>query len=158
MGMPSYSVCYSFRQRVRVGARRACDWCTDYGPHDLALSGESGRRTVSWLSDDTLVLTDRQPTPGGRTVTKVSLVHLDPARLSWTSIRLSGPVRYSQFSYRIVAQGRGSSRLEFSGCQLERGRARRSRAQLIRRGRQLRRIDSADWKLLARSMESELNG
>ncbi|MCI4358797.1 MAG: hypothetical protein L3J99_07245 [Thermoplasmata archaeon] len=156
--MPSYSVCYAFRQRFRIGARRAYEWCTEYGPGDLALSGEPGRRTASWLSDDTLVLTDRQPTSGARTVKKVRLVHLDPTRLSWTSIHLSGPVRYSQFSYRIVAQGTGSSQLEFTGCQLERGRARRSRARTSRRAQQLRLNDSAVWKRLARAMERELDG
>jgi hypothetical protein len=153
--VPAFTVRYSFLQHFRVAARVAYAWCTDYRSNDHSLMGEKGQRKISKLSQDALILTDTWLRPGGRSVTKVKLVRLDPKQLSWTSTHIAGPARYSQFLYRIIPEGRGGSRLEFSGAQHERARNRPTRARMNLLARRLQRDDALAWKHIARAMEDE---
>ena len=154
--MPAYTVRYSFEQPFHTSARRAFAWCTDFRTDDHARMGETGRRTISRLTEDTLLLTDVFPGPRGGSVTKVKLVRLDPAGLSWTNTHLSGPARHSQFLYRIVPEGRDRSHLVFSGFQVGRAPRRPTRAQLRALAQRLQREDSLAWRQLARALDSEL--
>ncbi len=153
--MPANSLRFSFRVRLPASADRAFAWATDYGPGDLAIMGEKGRRTVEKLNDDTILLTDTVP-EGGRTVRKVRLVRLLPKERSWTNTHLSGPYRHSQFLYRIVPLGRNRSRLEFTGLHIEHGARRLSPKERARRALEIRRDDQASWTRIVRAMKAEL--
>jgi hypothetical protein len=152
----AFTVRYSFQQRFQVTPRRAFAWCTDYRSDDHALIGAKGRRKISKISDGVLLVTDTWPRPHGGWVTKVKLVRLEPKKLSWVSTHVSGPARHSQFLYRVVPEGRGSSRLEVSGVQIERSRNRPTHAVMNSLSRRLCKEDSEAWKLFARAMEAEL--
>ena len=154
--MVTYNLRYSFRQLFKVSARRAFAWCTDFAPDDLALEGVPGRRKVAWITPDTVVLTDRFPRTTGGSIQKVKLVRLDRKALRWTSTHLSGPAQYSQFWYRIVPEGRGSSWLEFNGFELKHARTPPGPPRIAEEARRLGREDSTAWRHFARAMEREL--
>jgi hypothetical protein len=148
---------YGFTIRLPAPRDRAFRWATDYQAGDLALMGFRARRRVEHLTTNTLLLTDSFDSdpfasrPGGRVV-KVKLVHLWPARWSWTSTHLSGPTRRSQFLYELIPDGRGHSRLRYTGLQVE-----RSSAQTVaQRARQLRREDVGGWRKLSAAMGRDL--
>ena len=151
------NVNYRFSQRFRVSAERAYQWCTDYDPNDLALMQEKGRRKIKWISKNALILVDTAYVGDGRTkkaVSKTKLVRLNPMEKSWTNTHIAGPVKYSQFLYKIVREGKDRSRLDFRGLQLEpREMTREEVAALVRK---VREEDSLAWKHLARAMEEEL--
>ena len=149
--MPS-AVHYHFRQRFEVSARRAYNWCTDYGPRDHALMGqENAERRISRLSDSTVVLTDTFQTKGGL-VEKQKLVQLYPDQLSWTATHLTGPAKYSQFLYQITSAGDEASHLEFTGLFLDYEHENLSKAEEKKLAEQLCREDAWGWKLLAKAM------
>jgi hypothetical protein len=147
---------YAFGQRFRVSARRAYAWCTDYRSDDHDLIGEKGRRRVSRLSKEILLLTDTWPLPRRGYIKKVKLVRLEPKDLAWTSTNLFGPTRYSQFLYRVVPEGRRASRIKISGVQVDRTPGRPTGARTASLTRRLCREDAAAWALFARAMEAEL--
>jgi hypothetical protein len=150
--MPT-SINYGFTQHFRVSADRAFQWCTSYDPGDLDLMHEWGKRKIKQLSEDTFILTDTFSTNGG-SVTKTKLVRINPVEFSWTNTHLNGPIKYSQFLYKITAEGKDRSRLDFVGLQLEpRNMTRKEAAALARR---VRKEDSGAWKYLAKAMEKEL--
>jgi hypothetical protein len=150
--MESFSVHYRFTQHFDFPARAAYRWCTDYDSGDIDLGGERGKRSIRWLNEDVLILTDTYFT-GKVNIVKKRLIKLYPERLWWTNTRISRDGRYSQFLYRVVPE-RGGSRLYFTGSQMFAGRATASgRAALARR---LAREDSALWRNFAKAMAKDL--
>jgi len=146
------SIRYEFSQHFDVPAGEAYKWCTDYDPNDLPLMGEKGTRKIEWISKGAVILRDSVK-KDRKTITKTKLVHLDPLTLTWTNTHVSGPYKYSQFLYRIVPEGKSSSRLEFTGLQLmdvDDNRNARKIASAIRKE------DSGAWKLLAKALEKDL--
>lgn len=154
--MPIVSVQYRFRQPFRVPAQDAFDWCTDFGPSDGPLFSVPTRRTVRWLNDETVILTDTRR-PEGRPRTIDRLVRIRPRSLAWTNTHLTGPYRFSQFWYRVIRDGPRRSHLDFTGLQVETRRRRLSAADVARRSEELRRTDSTEWRTrLAPALEREL--
>jgi hypothetical protein len=147
------SINYSFRQNFRVPARLAYQWCTSFDSSDLRLMKETGTRKIQQLASNTFILKDASTGEDGR-ITKTRLVKLYPSRMSWTSTTIAGRRTYSQFFYRITAEGKSSSRLDFTGLQLE-PRKLTSR-EIIEARRKIRLRVSKGWTHLARAMESEL--
>ena len=145
---------YGFSQSFNVSARKAFEWCTDYGPGDMALMQEqNATREVQYVSDDVILLNDTF-TVEGKTVVKQKLVCLYPERLTWTSTHLTGPNRHSQFLYEIVAQEGGWCCLNFTGLYLDHQIKEEKEAEQL--AEELRKMDSENWKLLAKEMEKEL--
>jgi hypothetical protein len=145
------SVRYYFSQRFNVSAQRAFDWCIDFDPKDHDLMGDANaKRQISHITPDTIILTDVFLSPSGF-IEKQKLVQLYPNRLSWTSTQLTGPNKYSQFLYRITAEGKGFSALNFTGLHLEYDE--KADAKLL--ADKLCKEDAAVWKLLAKAMEEE---
>jgi hypothetical protein len=150
--MKSFSVHYRFSQRFDFPARAAYKWCTDYDPGDIQLGGQRGKRSIQWLIEDALILTDTYFT-GKRKVVKKRLVRLYPERLLWTNTRISAEGRYSQFLYRIVPEP-GGSRLVFTGNQIIAGKASASRRAAL--AKKLAKEDSALWRIFAKEMAKDL--
>ena len=115
--MPTYSLQYRFRQPLRAPARAAYAWCTDYQPGDGKLFPERWERSVRWLSEDAVVLTDTTY-PSGQARRIHRLVRLSPSDLEWTNTHLDGPFRHSQYWYRIVPDDPRSCHLEFRAHRL----------------------------------------
>jgi hypothetical protein len=155
--MPVRSIYYKFTQHFKVPAREAYKWCTDYQPGDLALMGEKGTRKIDWISKDAFILSDtlRTKVNGKRKkVTKTKLVRLNTRALSWTNTHIAGPIRHSQFLYRIVPEGKNASRLEFTGLQIESGKSGGKTASEL--AKKYRAEDSRGWKLLAKALHKDL--
>ncbi len=143
--MPVYSIRYHFRQVLHAPARAAFAWCTDFVSEDEAFYPKGVRRTIRWLSPDTVILTDVRRPPSRRT--RVSrLVRIDPGSMSWTNTHITGPYRHSQFWYRIVADSRERSHLEFEGFRLERHPGPLSAREIARRAEVERCADAALWR------------
>ncbi len=153
--MVASSFGFSFSIRLPASADRAYRWATDYTPGDLALMHESGRRTVETLTPDTVLLTDTV-FQGGRRVRKQRLVRLRPEERSWINTHVAGPLKHSQFLYRITPLGRNASRLDFVGLQVEHGTRALSAAQRARRAKEVRRDDRNAWVHLVRAMRLDL--
>lgn len=148
---------YGFGQSFSVSARRAFEWCTDYGPGDMALMREeNATREVQRISDDTIVLIDTHVSEGKSTV-KQKLVCLYPSRLMWTSTHLTGPNKYSQFLYEITPETDRTCRLTFTGLSLDYSIKRLGEKGVGQLAKGLEKMDSEIWKLLAKEMEKELN-
>lgn len=114
---------------------------------------EDGKRKIERLTDDAIVLSDTLAMDQGE-ITKTKLVRLRPVERTWTSTHLDGPVKYSQFLYKITPEGKNKSRLDFVGLQLEPSDMSKKDAAAL--ARKVRREDSGAWKHLARAMEKEL--
>ena len=152
--MPIRSIKYGFVQHFKVPAIEAYRWCTDYDPGDHSLMGEKGKRKIQWLSKDAVILSDSSRKKNGGAVTKKKIVRLDPSSLSWTSTHIAGPIKYSQFLYRIVPEGRNSSHLEFTGLQLESSETNKQDTRAL--ANKIRKEDSGTWKLLAKELNKDL--
>ena len=152
--MESYPIRYRFSQSFDVPAKAAYQWCTDYRPDDWKRMGKKGTRKIRRLNEDALILTDTVVGESGA-VTKKRLVRLNADRLAWTNTHLAGPNRHSQFWYQIVAEGKGRSRLEFTGLQINYGR-RPSAPRIAEMGKGIKEEDSGMWALLAREMARDL--
>ena len=149
------SIRYRFSQRFSVPARKAYEWCTDFGPKDHALMGdEAAERQITHLTDTTIILTDIFHTGKGK-VEKQKLVQLYPDRLRWISTHLTGPNKYSQFIYEISAEDNGASRLDFTALHLEYEKKLDSE-DIKSLADKLKEEDSKAWKLLAKAMTKEL--
>jgi hypothetical protein len=115
----------------------------------------NAKREILRVSDSTIILTDvyydkKQSTE------KQKLVCLYPNQLTWTSTHLTGPNKYSQFLYQIVPENESTSRLDFTGLQIEYiGKKRLNRKEVELLAAKLRSEDSAVWRLLATEMERE---
>jgi hypothetical protein len=147
---------YGFSQRFRVPAREAYDWCTDYRPDDLALMNENGRRNIERLTQDTLIITEVVKL-GRKTVKKVKLIKLNPAKLEWYNIQLAGPNKHSEFLYQIHSEGSNASRLNFTGLLVVYSKRKLPRSRIRRIASTERGYDSQAWVLLAKAMEKDLN-
>jgi hypothetical protein len=151
------AVHYGFSQSFNVSARKAYEWCTDYGPGDMALMREeNATREVHHISGDVILLNDTY-TIEGKTVVKQKLVCLYSNRLTWTSTHLTGPNRYSQYLYEIVPQNGGQCCLNFTGLYLNHTIKEASEEKEAERlAKDLKKMDSENWKLLAKEMEKDL--
>jgi hypothetical protein len=143
--MPVVSFRYRFDQPLKAPARAAYGWCTDFGSDDGALFSERTLRSVRWLSDDALVMTDTTY-PRGRLQRIRRLVRLDPDQMAWTNTHLDGPYRHSQYWYRILPDGSRDAHLEFRGLRLETTARPLSRSEVERRAEQCRRSDAGEWR------------
>ncbi len=155
--MPQYSIPYGFSQHFDVPAKDAYKWCTSYETEDLVTMGENGKRKIRWLSEDTVILTDAFHGKNGRSITKRKLVRLYHDGLFWTNTHISGPNKYSQFLYQVVPEGRKTSRLDFTGLQIEYG-DKPAQRKITSLAKILVVEDGGAWKLLARAMEKDLLG
>lgn len=153
MSPTASSVTYRFSQRFSVPARDAYEWCTDYEPNDLSLMNEKGQRMIQRITDDTIILTEvvYQNT---KRVRKIKLIKLNPKRLSWYNIQISGPNRYSGFLYEIVPESKRKSKLNFTGLLVVYDTKLTSR-RLRQIANAERRYDSNVWKLLAKAMAKD---
>jgi hypothetical protein len=147
-----YSIRYGFSQSFNFPAETAYKWCTDYDPKDLQRMGETGRRRITRLTEDTIILDDKFDSG----ITKVKLVRLNPESHTWTSTHLSGPIKHSQFLYEIIPEGTHTSHLNFTGLQINYSAKKPGLATVARLAIQLRKEDSHAWKLLAQAMQKEL--
>ncbi len=146
---------YHFSQPLAVPAQAAYAWCTNFTTEDHQLMGnENANREITRLSNDTLILKDILQTNSG-TTEKQKLVHLYPERLTWVSTHITGPNQYSQFIYKITANGDGTSTLEFTALHIERQENLSQTAIEVLKD-ELRSFDSNIWKRLAKAMEQEL--
>jgi hypothetical protein len=155
--MAPYSTRYGFSQRFKVPAGEAYRWATDYQPDDWSLMGKKGKRGIKRLSGNAIILTDRIYGDDGRYVSKRRLVLLYPERRSWTNTHLGGPNKHSQFLYEIIPEGKNSSRLDFTGFQINydaQGEASPEKVESL--AHKLREDDVATWRLLAKAMERDL--
>jgi hypothetical protein len=151
-----YSIRYSFSQRFCNPASEAYKWCTNYTPQDHALMHESAKREILHITEDTILLIDTHY-KNKRSIRKRRLVKLDPDQLSWTSTHLTGPNKYSQFHYEIKPESKNSSRLYFTGVQIEYCKKEKPDDKTIQKlGSKLRKQDSAAWKLLANEMTQDV--
>jgi len=156
--MTTISVRYHFRQPLAAPAPAAYAWCTDFGPADGALFSARTRRTVRWIAEDALVMTDTTY-PGRRPLRIQRLVRLDPEARAWTNTHLDGPYRGSQYWYRVVADGARRSHLEFRGLRLEASARRLSAAEVDRRSAECRRADAGEWRRrLAPALARDVGG
>jgi hypothetical protein len=154
--MSQYSIPYGFRQHFAVPAKEAYKWCTSYDPKDLKLMGEKGIRKIRWLSEDAVILTDIFKV-NGKTIKKEKLVRLYQDKMFWTNTHLSGPIKYSQFTYQITADGSNASHLDFTGLQIQYG-AKVSSEKISELAKKLVIEDGGAWKKLASAMEKDLSG
>lgn len=153
--MPS-AVHYNFTQRFSVDAQRAFEWCTDYDPGDHVLMGEeNAKRKIRRLSTSTVILEDSFQTKEG-VVKKQKLVQIYPDQLFWTATHLTGPVKYSQFLYKITPEGKDASKLDFTGLYLDHGKEILSESERKKLAEQLCKDDAEGWKLLAKAMTKDL--
>ena len=142
---------YHFTQRFPVSAKRAFEWCTSFDPQDPVLMGEEGvERQITHVTEGVIILKDIFHSEKG-VIEKEKLVELYPNQLSWVSTHLAGPNKYSQFLYRISAEGQVSV-LNFTGLHLDYDG--KEDAQLL--VDRLCREDANAWKLLAKAMAKEL--
>jgi len=146
-----------YSQHFKVSPQEAFDWCTDYDPDDQARMGLKGRRRFTRLAEDTFLLDDTVYR-GNRPVRKTKLVKIDAKRMTYYNVHLTGPTRNSLYSYRIVPDGDGESRLDYTGYELTYPSKRPDE-------RQLAKIEEAgaaswhhNWGNLAKAMEKELRG
>jgi hypothetical protein len=116
---------------------------------------EDAERQITQISEATIILTDIFHTSNGR-VAKQKLVQLYPNWLSWISTHLSGPNKYSQFIYKIAAEGDSASRLDFTALHIEHEKENLDDKGIKSLADKLKKEDSAVWKLLAKEMEKEL--
>jgi hypothetical protein len=152
MNQIALAVRYYFSQRFAVPAQRAFDWCTDFDPKDYLLMGEANaKRQISYITDATIILTDVFLSESG-SIEKQKLVQLYPNRLSWTLTHLTGPNKYSQFLYKITAEGKVFSTLNFTGLHIE--YYEKANATLL--AERLCKENVAAWKLLAKAMAEDL--
>lgn len=150
-----YSVQYRFSQRFSAPARKAYTWCTDYSAQDHVLMGEeNAERQVTHLAENTIIITDIFHTDKGD-VEKQKLVQLYPDRLCWVSTHLTGPNKFSQFTYEVSAEGKGASRLDFTAVHLEYERKKLDRKDGKVLADKLQKEDSTAWKLLTKAMMKE---
>lgn len=152
--MESYSVHFRFSQHFDFPPKDAFRWCVDYDPKDIERMGDSGRRIVKRLTDDTFLLTDTYPATKGR-VSKVKMVRIYPETLSWTNTRMSLSGRYSQFLYHI-AEEPGGSRLDFTGSQIFEGK-KPGPSKMAALANELAAEDSRSWRNLAKAMATDLS-
>jgi hypothetical protein len=150
----TYAIEYAFNQPLAAPANVAFEWCTDYQPYDLAIMKEKGKRGIQKITGGTILLTETTRRRN-RVIKKTKLVRLNRSSLSWTNTHLAGPNRYSQFLYKIVAEGRRRSRLYFQGLLIEYSRRPLSRQQIRKIARDERLGDVTVWRHLAAALRKD---
>lgn len=150
-----YTSLYKFSQNFDASAEAAYQWCTDYTPSDHALMTQSkASRQITKLSDTTILLTDTFQN-AEEIIVKEKLVHLYPDRQMWIATHISGPNKYSQFTYEIVATGEEKSRIDFTAQHLE-NRDSMTPKEITELSKQLCSYDAEIWKRLAVEMQKDL--
>lgn len=148
---------YRFKQHFLVPAAKAYEWCTSYAAGDHALMGDSDAdRKVERFTERTFILTDTFNLGTGNPIEKRKLVQLYPETLFWTCTHISGPAKYSQFLYQIVAEGDTASRIEFTGLFLDYANEGAGGSDAVRLAGEECAADAAAWKLLAKAMAQDL--
>ena len=113
-------------------------------------------REVHHVSDYVILLNDTH-TIGGKTILKQKLVCLYPDRLAWTSTHLTGPNTHSQYIYELVPRNDRQCCLNFIGLYLDQSiKEDTEKKKAERLSRELKKMDSENWELLANEMEKEL--
>jgi hypothetical protein len=146
---------YEFSQRFRVPAAEAFKWLTDYSPRDHLLMGHKGARKVTRISDDTVILDDTVY-PAGKAVRKRKLIKMDRRRLCYFNVHLTGPTKNSIFTYRIVHERAGESRLDYTAYEIFYPRRAPTEMQLAALAADEEVTWTREWGLLAKAMEAEL--
>jgi hypothetical protein len=146
---------YEFSQHFRVPAAEAFKWLTDYSPRDHVLMGYKGDRKVTRISDDTVILDDTLY-PDGKAIHKKKLIKTDKKRLSYYNIHLTGPTKNSLYTYEIVPDGDGESRLDYTGYEVFYPRKAPTKMQLAVLAADEEVSWTRQWGLLAKAMEREL--
>ena len=149
----SSSIRYSFTQKFPYSPDAAFAWCTDFAPEDHELMGDStGERKIISVSEGVLILDEVFHTPNGD-VPKQKLVTLYPVSHSWVSTHLTGPNKYSQFTYKITPTKDGSQ-LKFTGLHIEHKKL--TMAEVKEWAERLCKDDAEAWRLLAAAMIKDL--
>ncbi len=151
---------YTFSIRLDAPIDWTYEWATDYRPDDVQISGHSGARTVEWLAENLVLLTDDFASPpfdpaAGAPGVKARLVHLYPERHAWVSNHVSGPALHSQFLYELSPRDARSSTFRFTGSQVEAVREPPSRAAIAARSAALRDGDLQLWKNFAALLRAD---
>ena len=149
------AVRYSFSQKFPVPVEEAFRWAIDYDPDDFSLMGQEGRRKINKLSEDTFILEDARKTEKGW-VEKTRLIRINPERRSFSNTHISGPTLHSQFWYEFLPEGKGGSRLDFTGLLLYPSEKKLSSEQVAKMAAEEKKGDSKIWKNLARAMQADL--
>ena len=148
---------YEFSQRFDVPAPQAFAWCTDYDAKDHNLMGLKGFRKVTKVSDDPVVLEDTLY-PRGKAVTKKKIVKIDRERMTYFNFHVTGANKNSLYFYRIVPEGEGKSRLDYTGYELSYPRKAPSKKQLAAAAEADDAARTREWGRLAKAMEADLRG
>lgn len=148
---------YEFSQHFHVPAAKAFEWLTDYGPRDHTLMGHKGVRKVTRVSDDTIILDDTVY-PDGKAVHKRKLIKTDRKRLAYYNIHLTGPTKNSLYTYSIVSEGEGESRLDYTGYEIFQTRKPPTKMRLAVLAADEEVNWTREWGRLAKAMERELRG
>jgi hypothetical protein len=117
---------------------------------------ENGKRSFQRLTQDTLILIDVIKS-GRKSVKKIKLIKLNPAKLEWYNIQLAGPNRHSEFLYKIHPEGPKASRLDFTGLLVVYSKQKLPSSRIRKIASAERGYDSQAWKDLAKAMEKDLN-
>ncbi len=153
--MPLQSVSYKISQHFDFPAAVVFAWATDYQPSDIGRQGLNGRRKITPVCNDTLILDDTTVLPDGKRVTKKKLVRVYPERLAWTNTHLAGPNKHSQFLYEVVGEGKRACRLEFTGLQVSDYEKPLAKRELAALSKKLAANTAAIWRNLAKAMAAE---
>ena len=148
----AFTIRYGFSQKFNYPAEEVFRWCTDYSSGDLGLMAEDGKRSVERITKETFILDDTYRN-GTKTTRKKKIVNLYPDTLSWVSTHLIGKTKYSQFLYKVSPLGSSSSRVDFTGFQVEYDDKKKRNAKAL--SEDLRKEDSHAWELLAKEMEND---
>lgn len=148
---------YEFSQRFNVPAAQAFEWCTDYDSKDHNLMGNKGFRRVTRVSDDTVFLEDTVY-QDGRAVTKKKIIKIDKERMTYFNFHTTGANKNSLYFYRIIPEGEGKSRLEYTGYELTYPKRAPSKKQLAAAAEADAAARTKEWGRLADAMERELRG
>ena len=146
---------YEFSQPFNVPAAQAFMWCTDYDSKDHNLMGLKGYRKVTKVSGDTVILQDTLY-PQGKAETKKKLVKIDKERMTYFNFHLTGANKNSLYFYRIIAEGDGKSRLEYTGYELTYPKKAPTQKQLAAAAEADAAARTKEWGRLANAMEREL--
>jgi hypothetical protein len=151
-----YSLRYHFSQIFAIPPLEAYKWCTNYDQNDLTVMHQNGKREITHLTENTIILTDTFYKEK-EIIKKKKLIQLYPDRLSWTNTHLSGPNKYSQFLYEIKPENEGLSKLNYIGLQMEYKEPKElDKKEIEARETEQMNQDSAVWKIIAKEMEKEL--
>ena len=146
---------YEFSQRFKVPAEQAFMWCTDYDSEDHTLMGNKGFRKVTRVSDETVILEDTLY-PKGKAVTKKKLIKIDKDRMTYFNFHVTGANKNSLYFYRIIPEGDGKSRLEYTGYELTYPKKAPSKKQMAATAAADDLMRKKEWGRLAKAMEREV--